>query len=648
MPREIVLGNGRLTVLLDNRLRIRDFFFPNVGLENHVVGHEFRMGVWTEGRFGWVGDGWNISMTYLPETIVGRYQAGSKELGIELEMNDAVHHFHNLYMRKVTITNRAPRKREIRIFFSQDFHIYGVDTGDTAMFEPALRAIVHYKRKRYFLINGMTEDNAGLDQFSTGYKESFGREGTWRDAEDGVLEGNPIAQGSVDSAVSLKLELEPEAAGSVYYWIACGTGLPEVKELDAKLKKVGVEQMCIETENYWSAWVNNGQVNLGLLPRDIARLFKTSLLLMRTHVDHQGAIVASCDSDVLLFNRDTYGYLWPRDGAVAAMAFDKAGFEEVSRSFFIFCNRVITEEGYFHHKYSPDGSVGSSWHPLIDAEGRPQLPIQMDETALVILALWRHFQKNRHLEFVGEVYTNLVVRASDFLLSQRDRKTGLPEPSFDIWEEKRGVFTSTTAVICAALASAAKFAKVFYDSRRQEILIEAARSMKQAMLDHLYDRELGRFLLAVYPDGSTDSRIDSSLSNIFLTEVFDPKAEVVERTMKAVAENLWVKSGVGGLARYQNDQYHRTHEDVPGNPWFVCTLWLARWHIARANSLEDLKAGLDLLGWTAKRALKSGVLAEQVDPYLGTALSASPLIWSHAEFIIAVAEYLEKCERLSI
>jgi GH15 family glucan-1,4-alpha-glucosidase len=56
-------------------------------------------------------------------------------------------------------------------------------------------------------------------------------------------------------------------------------------------------------------------------------MFKTSLLLMRTHVDHEGAILASCDSDVLLFNRDTYGYLWPRDGAIAAMAFDLAGFE---------------------------------------------------------------------------------------------------------------------------------------------------------------------------------------------------------------------------------------------------------------------------------------------------------------------------------
>ena len=46
----------------------------------------------------------------------------------------------------------------------------------------------------------------------------------------------------------------------------------------------------------------------------------------------------------------------------------------------------------------------------------------------------------------------------------------LPKPTFDEWEEKVGVFTSTTAAVCAALDAAAKFAKVFFDSNRQEAL----------------------------------------------------------------------------------------------------------------------------------------------------------------------------------
>ena len=38
------------------------------------------------------------------------------------------------------------------------------------------------------------------------------------------------------------------------------------------------------------------------------------------------------------------------------------------------------------HKYRPDKSLGSSWHPWV-RNGKPELPIQEDETALVIYAL---------------------------------------------------------------------------------------------------------------------------------------------------------------------------------------------------------------------------------------------------------------------
>ena len=534
-----------------------------------------------------------------------------------------------------------------KVFFSQDFHIYGEDSGDTAMYEPLSRSIIHYKRKRYFLVDGLTDQGAGIYEFAIGQKESFGKEGTWRDAEDGVLGGNPIAQGSVDSTISLRFEIQPKSANIIYYWIACGKNLEKVRELDSVVKKTGVEQLLLETENYWSAWINKQGVDLSVLPREIMKMFKASLLIMRSHVGNNGAIISSCDSDVLQFNRDTYSYVWPRDGAICAMAFDMAGFQEVSRLFFEFCNRVITDEGYFRHKYWSDGSAGSSWHALIDANGEAQLPIQLDETALVIYALWKHFQKYRDLEFISKVYPRLVLRATEFLLNYREKETGLPKPSFDMWEEKAGVFTSTTATVCAALSSAAKFAKVFYDSKRQEALNEVTTQMKEAMLTHLYDNKLKRFIKAIYPNGHRDATVDSSLAFTFLCETFDAENKAVKETMSAVIDRLWISTGIGGVARYENDEYHRVSKEVPGNPWFICTLWLARWHIAAAASKEDLKKALDILNWIVKYASPSGVLAEQLNPFDANPLSVSPLIWSHAEFVITVCEYIDKYRQLS-
>jgi GH15 family glucan-1,4-alpha-glucosidase len=629
-------------------MAIRDLFYPLVGLENHVGGHAFRWGIWVDGRFSWIGDGnWDIQMKYLPETLVSKCSALNHKLGIEFEVNDAVHSFHDLYLRKIAVKNLFDSKRDVKVFFSHDFHIYGEDSGDTAMYEPLSRSIIHYKRKRYFLVDGLTDQGAGIYEFAIGQKESFGKEGTWKDAEDGVLGGNPIAQGSVDSTISLKLEIQPKSANTIHYWIACGKNLEKVRELDSVVKKTGVEQLLLETENYWSAWINKQGIDLSVLPRDIMKMFKTSLLIMRSHVGNNGAIISSCDSDVLQFNRDTYSYVWPRDGAICAIAFDMAGFQEVSRLFFEFCNRAITDEGYFRHKYWPDGSAGSSWHALINANGEAQLPIQLDETALVIYALWKHFQKYRDLEFISKVYPRLVLKATEFLLNHRDKDTGLPKPSFDIWEEKAGVFTSTTATVCAALSSAAKFAKVFYDSKRQEALNEVTTQMKEAMLTHLYDNKLKRFIKAIHPNAHRDATVDSTLAFTFLCETFDAENPAVKETMNSVIDRLWISTGIGGVARYENDEYHRVSKEVSGNPWFICTLWLARWYIAAAASKEDLKRALDILNWVVKYASPSGGLAEQLNPFDANPLSVSPLIWSHAEFVITVCEYIDKYRQLS-
>jgi GH15 family glucan-1,4-alpha-glucosidase len=79
--------------------------------------------------------------------------------------------------------------------------------------------------------------------------------------------------------------------------------------------------------------------------------------------------------------------------------------------------------------------------------------------------------------------------------------------------------------------------------------------------------------------------------------------------------------------------------NVPGNPWFISTLWLAEWYIAIARTLADLERPRLLLEWCRTKALPSGVLAEQVHPYTGEPLSVSPLTWSHAAFVSAIQHY---------
>ncbi len=108
---------------------------------------------------------------------------------------------------------------------------------------------------------------------------------------------------------------------------------------------------------------------------------------------------------------------------------------------------------------------------------------------------------------------------------------------------------------------------------------------------------------------------------------------------------------MGGVARYENDYYHQISQNidnVPGNPWFICTMWLAEWYIATARKVDDLKTAVDIMEWVADRTLESGVLAEQVHPHTNEPLSVSPLTWSHATVVMVVMSYLEKLEALTM
>lgn len=585
-------------------------------------------------------------MTYMPETLTSRYRIENQANGIWMEVNDAVHHTSNVFLRKIKLNNTNDTHQEIRLFLTHDFHIYGYETGDTAIYNPQLDAIIHYKGKRYFLVGG-SSSGKGFYQYAIGYKEVKDREGAWRDCEDGELSNNAVAQGAVDSAISFKMEIPPKGYGIIHYWIASGKSLSEVTALNSLVKNLGIEQMLLEGENYWSAWINRLNIDLSILPREIARLYKRSLLLMRAHVDRHGGFIASLDSDLVDIQRDTYSYVWPRDGAIASLAFTTAGFTDVAESFFRFSNRVIGNGGFFGHKYLPDGSLGSTWHALISSAGKMQLPIQEDGTASVLFSLWKCYEKSGNIEFVSKVYDNLVLKVTDFIIDYRDPQTGLPKPTFDEWEEKIGVFTSTVATVCAALTAAAKFAKVFFDNTRHELLLQASAQMKKALVKHLYDPKLKRFVKGVLLNGEKDFTVDSSISTLFAYEVFEPRDAMIRNTMESLATNLSVNTDIGGLARYQNDGYRRISLQTPGNPWFIATLRLARWHIAKAMDLQELIPALDLFKWASRNALASGALAEQLHPYTGEPISATPLLWSHAEFVLAVNEYLTKYQELA-
>lgn len=656
MTRHIALGNGSLLVNIDRWLQARDFYYPHVGEENHLLGHAHRIGVFADGRMSWVNeDEWARKIVYKEHTLVSDCSAINESLKIELKINDCVDCDKNIFLKKIAVKNNLEKSREVKIFFHHDFHLYGDGIGDTAGYEPRKNIVFHYKRKRHFLINaanaksGLRSGKGDIFEYSVGTADMH----TINDADDGVLGKNPIAQGKVDSIISVRLEIDANAEECVYYWICCGENFEEADKLNSYVIRKTPQSMINETEMCWLGLANKCRIDFADLDEETIDEFKRSVLIIRTQIDNHGAIIAGNDSDNLQFNHDTYSYVWPRDGALIALALQKAGYPELVEKFYIFCKDVISDFGCFLHKYNPDGSLGSSWHPWVK-DNKPQLPIQEDETALVIYALWDYYKREKNYEFVKKLYRPLVQKAADFMAGYIDAKTSLPKESYDLWEERLGVFAFTCSAVYAGLSCASNFARLFKENKKAELYEKTAEKMKNAMLDYLYDKNAKRFLRMIKFEGDNsikDFTVDSSLYALFEFGVLDANDHRVEETMKAVKERLWLRTDIGGVARYENDLYHKISKNtmnVPGNPWFICTAWLGKYYAAKAKTREELKEALEIIKWLMKNSLSTGVMPEQINPYTAEPLSVSPLTWSHSEFVDLVINYAKKYRELNL
>jgi GH15 family glucan-1,4-alpha-glucosidase len=302
------------------------------------------------------------------------------------------------------------------------------------------------------------------------------------------------------------------------------------------------------------------------------------------------------------------------------------------------------------HKYRSDGTLGSSWHPWIK-DGKAILPIQEDETATVLYALFKHYEMYKDLEFIESLYDSFIEPAAYFLVSYIEPTTGLPEPSFDLWEEKFGTSTYTTASVCAGLSAAAFFAVTLGKDADARSFEAAANRMRAAISEYLFTEEGEYFLkhVIVGDEGThRDETVDvSSLHGLLFFGVLDVHDERIEKTMKAIEERLYVHGNSKGYVRYEGDNYYRLQDAASPNPWVICTLWVARFYIARAETLADLEQAYGLLEWTCTHTGPGGLLAEQMRPDTRAHLSASPLVWSHAEYVLTVLAYLDRYRSLN-
>src|SRR3954470_9643774 len=273
MPRDIPVGNGRLLVTFDHQYQIRDIYFPHVGQENHAGAGPCRFGVYTDvpgrgrSRLAWTSeDGWTIRQRYLRDTLTTSVSLDHRELRLAMYCNDVVDFHRPIMIRKIKVKNLADHQRTVKLMHHQDFNMFGTKIGDTAYYDPELKSLVHYRVKRYMMVTFFTEDPsptgeqlpAGekkwtqrIDEFACGTSGFQGAEGTWRDAEDGHLQGNAIAQGAVDSTIAHHVNVPAEGEKAVYMVLIAGHSRNELIEQHKWLTKMGPQGVIDRPTSYW-------------------------------------------------------------------------------------------------------------------------------------------------------------------------------------------------------------------------------------------------------------------------------------------------------------------------------------------------------------------------------------------------------------
>ena len=645
LARTILAGNGSLLATSDRFGSLRELYAPFVSPDHQILRRPARIAVAIDGAVHWVEDHFESRLGEGGDAPIADLALTGENLGLELWIEIVADAHRNVLIRRVQVTNRSGSHRDARLLFHHDLRLLAAaEPRETARLDPLSGALIHQAGRSVAMIGLETSAGAGVALWKVAEREADTDPGAESLGSGARIEGPHEAHGRVDSIVAAAMTLAPGASSLVSAWIALSDSVRGAREIEESLRRSGIGGALGATRSHWNLWIGQGARDLPDLPEDVQTLYHRSLALVRIHQMPGGAIVAgveppaAANPDSGLPGRPDPRVCRHRDAAQAADALGRAGYTAHTRRYLEYAARAAAEHGLLP---SETDALGAPSAGRSDPAG----------VALAIWALARHFERERDAEFLGDAYRSLVTPGADALATTLDPDTQLP-PGPDFWGERDGFFASNASMTRAGLLAAARLAAALGESARARAWAGAADRIARSMTRHLLLPEWGRFARSVAREGRgtrADATVDASLLTLGLWGEIEAEDARVRATVEAVRETLWVRTGTGGVARYERDPLYSVGSElaeVPGSPSIVATLWLASHAIRVARKTQDLDAARTLLLWCAARAEGWSGLPEQLHPYRGETKSACPSLLAHTWLVATVADYVERLRLL--
>lgn len=371
--------------------------------------------------------------------------------------------------------------------------------------------------------------------------------------------------------------------------------------------------------------MNNGERSRRIYERSLAVILENQ---------HPGGAYLACPT------MPDYQYSWFRDGAYIAYALTLDGQDgdifhagsmaaqiESARAFHDWCARVINDRAggmercieraargeplvladTLNTRYRPDGEEGPDDWPEFQLDGAG--------TWLWSLADYVERSRTTPLPLAWERAIRVTARYLAALWQV---------PCHDCWEERGGdIHISTLAAIYAGLgASARLLPSLNWD--------ETLHAIRHFVLAH-----------GLTPGGELAKSVgldmvDANLIGVAVPHrLLEPDDPVMRRTIARIERDL--HAARSGIHRHVEDVYYG------GGAWVLLALWLA-WYYFEVGERQRAE---DLIAWAEDQADEDCNLPEQVpNPMLASAWHyddwvrrrgpiAQPLLWSHAQYIIA-------------
>lgn len=356
-------------------------------------------------------------------------------------------------------------------------------------------------------------------------------------------------------------------------------------------------------------------------------LYQNSLQLILNNQSKDGSFIACPDFK-------TYQYAWFRDGSFCAYALTRAGYSQNVFLFHQWASQTILRyekkisncikaaqngkppeaELCFHSRFTLDGyEVPGNW-------GHHQL----DGLGVWLWALKEFNHSNSKLDLPDQ-WRKAAALVKDYLV------TMWPFPCSDSWEENEtSLHTYTLAAVCSGLES---YAKLFFDPETKKI----AGEIRSFIFENCVNED--GFVKSIgLPE--VDANLVALAVPFHLVEWNNP---IFQKTLSRIQNDLNTPIGAH---RYLKDTYYG------GGEWVLLTAWQG-WAIAQTGNVQKARP---ILEWIEAQVSPKGELAEQVAHALFDKACyeywqkkwgpiASPLLWSHAMYILLVQSIEENNDR---